>query len=77
MEGNVLIINGSMPHRQAHLGIYLRLLDKKHIPYDIICWNRKGDDISKLSDNYIVYDRPTDDAYPSWKKTTNCLHCLI
>ena len=74
MEGKVLIINGSMPHRQAHLGIYLRLLDKKHIPYDIICWNRKGDDISKLSDNYIVYDRPTDDAYPSWKKTIECFH---
>jgi hypothetical protein len=61
-----------MPHRQPHVSIYLRLLEKAQVPYDIICWNRKGDKLDSIEDNYVVYNHPTNDDFPAWKKLFEC-----
>ena len=45
---------------------YTKLLDEQGIGYDIIQWNRRGEEI--VGDSSLIYNIPTDDYYPAWKK---------
>ena len=65
---DILIIDGAMVARSPHVATCMNILSENNITFDIIVWNRKGDDISCLPNNYIIYDHITNDSYPSWKK---------
>lgn len=64
----ILVIDGAMVSRSPHVKMYLNALDNLGIEYDVIGWNRKGDDLSDVPNNYYIYDNPTDDHYPVWRK---------
>lgn len=64
----VLVIDGAMVSRSPHVAMYLHLLEDIGVPYDVAVWNRKGDDISSLPSNFIIYNHKTEDAYPAWRK---------
>lgn len=68
MEKRILIITGSMVQRTPHVQMYMNLLDKIGVLYDVVVWNRKSDSVEDLPRHFIVYNKPTDDLYPFWKK---------
>ncbi len=63
-----LVIDGALVARSPHTSMYLNILDRHNLSYDVFVWNRKGDVITDLPDNHIVYDHKTKDDYPAWKK---------
>lgn len=64
----LLVIDGAMVSRSPHVAMYLNILNKGGVQYDVAVWNRRNDDTSQLPANYIVYDHPTNDKYPAWRK---------
>lgn len=64
----VLIIDGAMVARSPHVAMYINILSENSIKYDVAVWNRKGDDTTNIPSNYIVYNNPTEDNYPAWRK---------
>jgi len=68
MRKKILIISASMVHRTPHVQMYMNMLEKMGVLYDVVVWNRKGDVVADLPKNCILYNKPTDDLYPFWKK---------
>lgn len=62
------MIDGAMVSRSPHVKTCLSILDSACVEYDVISWNRRGDDISSLPGNYHIYNHKTNDYYPSYRK---------
>ena len=63
----ILFIVPAMPDYAPYVENYLSLAKACAVPYDVFCWNRKGESVS-LPAHYHVYQHPTDDAFPAWRK---------
>ena len=63
----ILFIVPAMPDYAPYLENYLSIAKGCAVPYDVYCWNRKGEPVS-LPACYHVYQHPTDDAFPAWRK---------
>ena len=68
IKRKMLVIDGAMVSRSPHVAVYLDILDEFGIAYDVIGWNRKGDDISDLPEYFLIYDHITDDHYSPLRK---------
>lgn len=71
MSNKTLIITASMVHRTPHVEMYINIFNKFGVEYDVVVWNRKGDIVEELPSNYILYNNPTYDLYPSWRKVVD------
>ena len=63
----ILFIVPAMPDYAPYIENYLSLAKACAVPHDVYCWNRKGEQVS-LPANYHVYQHPTDDTFPAWRK---------
>ena len=63
----VLFILPTLPEYGPYVFNYMKIAEDNSVEYDIICWNRKGIDAT-FSDNYFVYQHPTNDTYSSIRK---------
>ena len=68
ISNKVLVIDGAMVSRSPHVAMYLHLLNKGGVDYDVAVWNRKGDKTDDIPSNYMVYNKITEDYYPAWRK---------
>lgn len=62
-----LIILASLPDNTPYLQYYIDILEKNNLKYNVIGWNRRGQEYKK-NEKFIVYNVPTNDYYPFWKK---------
>ena len=69
-SAKILVIDSAMVSHAPYVSMYLDILNECGVAYDVICWNRKNDDISNIPPNFYIYDHPTDDHYPPLKKFT-------
>lgn len=46
---------------------YLKILNQKEIPYEIIIWNRSGEK-KQYPENFVVFNEKSDIFVPRWKK---------
>ncbi len=63
----LLFILPALPDYLPYVSNYLSIADECSAEYDIVCWNRKGEDVV-LPKNYIIYQHPTRDNYSPVKK---------
>ncbi len=66
-ERKLLFILPALPEFVPYVGNYLGIADNCKVGYDVICWDRRGDNPA-LPENYSVYSHPTRDNYSKWKK---------
>lgn len=62
-----LIILASLPDNTPYLQYYIDILEKNNLEYNIIGWNRRGQEYNK-NKKFFVYNVPTNDYYPFWRK---------
>ena len=65
--GRILFILPALPDFEPYVFGYIKIADECKVDYDVICWNRKGEDVS-FPDNYYVYQHPTSDLYTPVRK---------
>ena len=63
----LLFILPALPDYGPYVYNYIKLANDCSVGYDVICWNRKGVEVS-FPDNYYVYQHPTKDSYRPIKK---------
>lgn len=63
----LLFLIPALPDFVPYVYNYFKIAEDCSIEYDVVCWNRKGDQI-ELPDNFFIYQRPTKDSYSSLKK---------
>lgn len=63
----LLFILPALPDYEPYVYNYIKLANDCSVGYDVICWNRKGVEVS-FPDNYYVYQHPTKDSYRPIKK---------
>lgn len=68
---SVLIIGDSPLSDSPYIQSYIEILEQNGIPYDLLFWNRHLDSTEQLPENYIPYNRFTDNKYPFWKRLFN------
>lgn len=64
----VLLIGDSSINDSPYIGSYLDIFERNNIPYELVYWNRHLDETTNLPNNFISYNRFTDNKYPSWKR---------
>lgn len=67
----VLLIGDSPLSDSPYIKSYIELLERNSIPYDLLFWNRHLDSTEQLLENYIPYNRFTDNNYPFWRRLYN------
>lgn len=67
MKNNILIIVGGMVARMPHVDLYIKILDKNSVNYDIVEWNRNEDSVIPLA-NRFVYEKKINDLAPFYVK---------
>lgn len=67
----VLLIGDSPLSDSPYIRSYMEVLEQNNIPYDLLFWNRHLDGTEQLPENYIPYNRFTDNRYPFWKRLYN------
>lgn len=68
MNEKVLVIDGAMVSRSPHVKVCLDILQRGGVDYDVIGWNRRNDELSDIPTNFFIYNHPTNDHYPPYKK---------
>ena len=66
-KGKLLFILPALPDYEPYVYNYIRLAKENSVEFDVICWNRKGKEVS-FPDNYYVYQHPTNDSFHPVKK---------
>lgn len=56
-----------MPNMLPYLKSYWDILKREGINFDVLCWNRKGEDFSS-TENFYIYNSPTWDEFGALKK---------
>lgn len=64
----LLFIIPALPDYVPYVYNYFKIAEQCGREYDVVCWNRRRGMEAQLPANYTVYDCPTSDAYPAWKK---------
>ena len=68
MKDKLLFILPGRPDLIPYVYNYFKKADECGRQYDVVCWNRLGEDVSVFPANYMVYNHPTSDHYSSLKK---------
>ena len=63
----VLLIIGNLPKTSPYISYYINVFKEHGIDYDIVAWNREGEDYVAESNCY-VYDKKSSQLLPSYKK---------
>ena len=63
----LLFIIPALPDYVPYVYNYFKIAEDVGKEYDVVCWNRRGME-AVLPANYIVYNHPTKDSYPTLKK---------
>lgn len=65
--GRILFILPALPNYEPYVYNYFKITEEQGLGYDVICWDRKGEN-SSFPDNYYVYSRQTNDSFPPFRK---------
>lgn len=67
----VLLIGDSPLSDSPYIRSYIEVFERNNIPHDLLFWNRHLDNTEQLPENFIPYNRYTDNKYPYWKRLWN------
>ncbi|MBR5736512.1 MAG: hypothetical protein IKX60_06960 [Bacteroidales bacterium] len=66
-NNKLLFILPALPEYAPYLQYYIKIANECSFDFDVICWNRKGEE-NAFTDNYYVYNHPTSDSFLPIKK---------